>query len=175
MLKRTETAISTRPRFSSSPTSTCEYLYPFVLCCLRHLGVAVVLFCVWTENDWKERVETAGWVDGELDDAAATWTLGANGLLIVGHDFCRYQNGSSSRPLLPLLQEQAVPEVEVQPWCSRIEGISSIIIMLLITDLCTGTSRFASSTWAVSARRSTISRSAAILCRMSTSSSRQKR
>merc|ERR1712025_1276430 len=29
------------------------------------------------------------------------------------------QDGSPSRPLLPLLQEQAVPQVALQPWCPR--------------------------------------------------------
>ena len=35
----------------------------------------------------------AGWIDGELDDAAATWTLGMNGLLIEGHDFVDIKMG----------------------------------------------------------------------------------
>ena len=32
------------------------------------------------------------------------------------------KNGSPSRSMLPLLQEQAVPQVAVQPWRSRPQG-----------------------------------------------------
>jgi ribosomal protein L10e len=33
-----------------------------------------------------------------------------------------HRNGSPSRSLLPLLQEQALPQVEVQPRCARLQG-----------------------------------------------------
>lgn len=32
------------------------------------------------------------------------------------------QDGTTTCPLLPLLQEQALPQVEVQPWCARPQG-----------------------------------------------------
>lgn len=32
-------------------------------------------------------------------------------------------NGSPSRSLLPLLQKQTLPQVPIQPWCTRLEGV----------------------------------------------------
>lgn len=65
--------------------------------------------------------ESGGWID---------WIpLVQNSLLTCMIAFVRHgltkilslsvQDGTPTRPLLPLLQEQALPQVEVQPWCPR--------------------------------------------------------
>jgi hypothetical protein len=54
------------------------------------------------------------WAGLGLDGRTETWMTFA--------DCCEPQrktHGSSSRSLLPLLQEQAVPQIEVQSWCPR--------------------------------------------------------
>ena len=42
------------------------------------------------------------------------------------------QDGTPTCPLLPLLQEQAVPQVQVQPWCPRPQGPLSSLGKLLL-------------------------------------------
>ena len=62
-----------------------------------------------------------------LDEWALCWLLCGpdwkkNWTLTVIFKFVAEYNGSPSRSLLPLLQEQAVPQVEVQPRCARPKG-----------------------------------------------------
>lgn len=62
------------------------------------------------------------------------------------------RNGSPSRPLLPLLQEQAVPQVEVQPWCPRPQGTKCDSYRAISGNRAhvIFVTRFVSSTWAAS-------------------------
>ena len=56
----------------------------------------------------------AGWHIGLVDDADCN--------LFALNSSETIRNGSPSRSLLPLLQEQALPQITIQPWCPRLKG-----------------------------------------------------
>jgi hypothetical protein len=107
-----------------------------------------------------------GWRRFELDDADAAFSLCSDHII---------RHGSPSRSLLPLLQEQAVPEVAVQPWCARLQGALYFARRQSQEVLLGPARRSAFSTLAVSVPPSTTSRTASTWSPMSTSSFRPRR
>jgi len=59
-------------------------------------------------------VNRGGWGLSGLDDVLRNLVIDDE----VDDFLKRSKDGSSSCSLLSLLQEQAIPKVEVQPWCS---------------------------------------------------------
>lgn len=62
-----------------------------------------------------------------MDGSQVVW------MTLTAYFVLRYHNGSPSRSLLPLLQEQALPQVQVQPWCTRLQGPSKSCNLRLVS------------------------------------------
>lgn len=90
--------------------------------------------------------------------------------------FCLLRkDGSSSRSLLPLLQKQTVPEVEVQPWCTGSQGAYASSCIFFLSRPSHLLVRSASTTSAANVPPSTTSPSAATSSQTNTNNSPPKR